>query len=78
MVDNKDEESYNFVYAQLMKIFVSESASFKDSKLTEAELDDNIITAKNVFVLIKNDYDEVKAFISRYSNIKSFHSNYIS
>lgn len=42
-----------------MKIFVSESGLFKGSKLTEAELDDNIISTKDTFVSIKSDIYDV-------------------
>lgn len=62
-MDDKDEERYNFLYAQLMKIFVSDSEMFNDSKLTEVELDENIITAKNTYVSINNDIYEVKTNI---------------
>ncbi|KOB72405.1 Uncharacterized protein OBRU01_07460 [Operophtera brumata] len=77
MMEVKDEERYNFLYAQLMKIFVSESKMFKDSKLTEAELDENIITAKDAYVSIKNDIYELETDNSTdsdedYQNIPRF------
>lgn len=42
-----------------MKIFVSESGLYKDSKLSEIELDENIIATKDAYISIKNDFYDV-------------------
>ncbi|XP_075976734.1 M13 family metallopeptidase neprilysin 5 [Anticarsia gemmatalis] len=61
----EDEDKYAQVhkifYAELMKLFVIESEGIKDSKLTEVELDQNIILTAEEYYTMHSDVYELEA-----------------
>lgn len=62
--DDKIARIHKIFYAELMKLFVIESDGVKSSKLTEVELDQNIILTANEYYTMNNDIYEV--FIASY------------
>ncbi|KAM3958770.1 endothelin-converting enzyme homolog [Aphomia sociella] len=70
--DDKSEHIYKLFYAELIKLFVIESGKFKDSKLGEVELDQNIILSANEYFTIYNDVYELESNNDTEADVDAF------
>ncbi|CAH0686418.1 unnamed protein product [Spodoptera exigua] len=60
-LDEKIAQIHKLFYAELMKVFVVEGGGIKDSKLTEVELDENVIAAANEYFETYSDIYELES-----------------
>ncbi|CAH1637040.1 unnamed protein product [Spodoptera littoralis] len=60
-LDEKIAQIHKLFYAELMKLFVVEGGGTKNSKLTEVELDENIIEAANEYFEAYSDIYELES-----------------
>lgn len=76
--DEKRAQIHKIFYAELIKLFVIESDSIKKSKLSEVELDQNIILTSEEYYNRNNDiYDVSKKLFMTLFSIDIFQIKYM-
>lgn len=63
--EDKAAQVYKLLYAEMMKLFVIESGTAKDTALTETELDQHVFLAANEYFDFNNDIYDVSIFFKR-------------